>query len=982
MDRRTFLKIAGMGSMAFAAGCSPDPDRKLFSLVHAPDDMVTGAPQWYATTCRECPAGCGVIAKNREGRVIKLEGNPEHPVNQGALCMRGQAALQGLYNPDRIQSPLLKEKNGWRAVTNDEALAVIRRKTAAAARKGPEGVQFWTDVMGAPLFDLAAETMAGWNAAAPMVYEPFGYDALKAANETVFGIDGLFAYRLEAADVLVSFGADFLETWLSPVSYARQFKTMHRVRKGRKGLFFHVGPFESLTGANADAWVACRPDTETIIALSLIQIGLDVGRAEHLPFGLKNVIETIVTRYPRAAMLEQTGVPSPVFDRLATRLFQAQNPLVLGTGAGAHGVNGYATNVAVNLLNYILNPQMPLLAFEQRYRVETAARRPAVRQALDDLRDGQTDVLLINNANPVYALPPDSGVAATLQDPSVYVVSFSNVMDETTALADLVLPVRAPLESWDAYEGVAGAVGIQQPTLGRFSNAPALGDVLLATALSTATSVDNFKTYLPQALGQRYGGIDNIADWVSVLQTGGLFTIPRAVAPPSDPSRIEPAVVAQAFDGLAERPKGPVLIAAPSIRYFDGRGANKSWLNEIPDPLTEIAWQTAVLMHPDTAADFKVSEGGLVALKSEQETVEAPVYDWEGVVSGVMVMSAGQGHTGLGRSARDKGSNPFRLLSSLPGKATDGTSFMAQPLTVKATGKSVALAITSGSRVQHGRKIALQTSLEALRHPEEHHKPGLTMWDFPLTLPIPEGYDHKRDFYPPHDHDGYRWAMVVDLDRCIGCSACAAACYAENNIGVVGQERIAEGREMAWLQIQRYQADDNGARLTFLPMMCQQCDNAPCESVCPVYAPHHNKEGINNQIYNRCIGTRFCSQNCPYKVRRFNWFSWEWPKPLNLQLNPDVTVRAKGVMEKCSFCIQRIKAAHNVAKNEKRPIRDGEVMTACMQTCPTGAIAFGSLMDPESQVRKLVDDPRAYQVMGYVNTKPAVIYLKKVVQEV
>ena len=353
MDRRTFLKIAGMGSMAFATGCSPDPDRKLFSLVHAPDDMVTGEPQWYATTCRECPAGCGVIAKNREGRVIKLEGNPGHPVNQGALCMRGQAALQGLYDPDRIQSPLLKEKDGWRAVTNDEALAAIRRKTAAAARKGPERIQFWTDVMGTPLYDLAAETMAGWNAAAPMVYEPFGYDALKAANEMLFGIDGLFAYRMEAADVLVSFGADFLETWLSPVSYARQFKAMHRVRKGRKGLFFHVGPFQSLTGANADAWVACRPDTETIIALALIQIGLDVGRAEHLPFGLKEALETIVTRYPKAAMLEQTGVPEPVFDRLATRLFQAQKPLVLGTGAGAHGANGFATNLAVNLLNYI-----------------------------------------------------------------------------------------------------------------------------------------------------------------------------------------------------------------------------------------------------------------------------------------------------------------------------------------------------------------------------------------------------------------------------------------------------------------------------------------------------------------------------------------------------------------------------------------------------------------------------------------------------
>ncbi len=256
------------------------------------------------------------------------------------------------------------------------------------------------------------------------------------------------------------------------------------------------------------------------------------------------------------------------------------------------------------------------------------------------------------------------------------------------------------------------------------------------------------------------------------------------------------------------------------------------------------------------------------------------------------------------------------------------------------------------------------------------------MDNFPLTLPLPEGYDPRRDFYPAHDHDHYRWGMVVDLDRCIGCGACAAACYAENNVGIVGVERILEGREMAWLSIERYHDERRMQRVMFLPMLCQHCDNAPCESVCPVYAPHHSAEGLNNQIYNRCIGTRFCSQNCPYKVRRFNWFDWEWPEPLNLQLNPDVTVRSKGVMEKCSFCIQRIKEARTAAKNENREIRDGEIAPACVQTCPTEALVFGNLNDPQTRVRKLVNDPRAYQALGYLNTKPGVIYLKKVLHEV
>ena len=292
------------------------------------------------------------------------------------------------------------------------------------------------------------------------------------------------------------------------------------------------------------------------------------------------------------------------------------------------------------------------------------------------------------------------------------------------------------------------------------------------------------------------------------------------------------------------------------------------------------------------------------------------------------------------------------------------------------------LAHTDGSRIPHGRKIALSINLRELDHSRPHKKSGLSMDSIPLTLPMPEGYDRERDIYPVHEHKAYRWAMVVDLDRCIGCGACATACYAENSLGVVGLERVLEGREMSWLEVQRYHDPERMEKITFRPMLCQHCDNAPCESVCPVYAPHHSEEGLNNQIYNRCIGTRFCSQNCPYKVRRFNWFSWTWPEPLDLQLNPDVTVRSKGVMEKCSFCIQRIKEAHGIANDEKRKIIDGEIQPACLQTCPTGVFTFGNLGDKQSQVRKMVEDRRAYQIMGYLNTKPAVIYLKKVVQEI
>ncbi|MFW6081743.1 MAG: 4Fe-4S dicluster domain-containing protein, partial [Desulfosalsimonas sp.] len=428
--------------------------------------------------------------------------------------------------------------------------------------------------------------------------------------------------------------------------------------------------------------------------------------------------------------------------------------------------------------------------------------------------------------------------------------------------------------------------------------------------------------------------------------------------------------------------EGLQISVLPSVRFFDGRSANLPWLCEIPDPVTQVAWQSPVLVHPETARQLGIKQEDLVSIGSRNGEISAPAYESQDIHPGVLGVQAGQGHTEQGRYAKGQGANPFMLFSVQASHSTGVALYETGALQVEAAGVRRKLASTAGSMDPHGRKIALTVSVDELSEPEGEKKHGLAMHDFPLTLPLPEGYDEQRDFYAPHDHDDYRWAMTVDLDRCIGCSACAAACYAENNLGVAGEKQIINGREMSWLHIERYWQIEDPASSVFLPMLCQHCDNAPCESVCPVYAPHHSREGLNNQIYNRCIGTRFCAQNCPYKVRRFNWLDWEWPEPLNLQLNPDVTVRSKGVMEKCSFCVQRIKEARGRAKNEDRKIKDGEVTPACVQTCPTDALVFGSLMDSASRVSQMVKDRRAYQVMGYLNTKPAVIYLKKVVHAV
>ncbi len=980
MDRRTFLKITGLGSAGLAAGCSDNPQRNLFTLVHAPEDMVTGNAAWYATTCRECPAGCGVLAKNREGRVIKLEGNPLHPVNQGKLCARGQAALQGLYNPDRIRQPMLKTDTGWEPIEYTKAVDLIATRMASAAAKGPQRVAMLTEVVGDPLLNLFKATLAEYDAAPPLVYEPFGFEALKFAHNQLFNEAVLPTLNMEQADLLVGFGADFLETWLSPVEYARKFAAMHAIRDGKKGLFVQVSPYQSLTAANADKWFGCRPGTEAAVVMMLIQSALNSGRGRHLQTSLRMALIQLSRSYTTAKVAKMTDLQVTDLGRLTHKIMKAQSPLILGTSSASDGRTAPAVELAVALLNYILDPALSLYDFSQRHRQEMIASRADVRTFWASVAQGKADLLLLNNANPLFTMPAGSGVSKAMARQALFKVAFGHAMDETTAAADLIMPVQMPLESWDLYESKPSIMGTLQPVLGKITSAPHVGDLFLQLTPKAHRQVDTYRSFLVRHLADQ-GRIASEQDWIETFQKGGQFAAQQSNAVPV---LNEAEALAQTLsDLLAKLPEAsqrqPMVCLAPSIRHFDGRGANRSWLSEVPDPVSQVAWQTLAWIHPTVMADNGWSDGSDVTIETANGKIQVKAYGYSGLHPDAVVVPLGQGHTRYGRYAKGQGADPVPLLGADVEPLSGSPQYTAAITNLVGAGGASSLATTSGNRTQLDRKIALSVPLENAEIPDKLGK-GLAMNDFPFTLPLPQGYDHRRDIYAPHDHVKYRWGMVVDLDRCIGCSACAAACYAENNLGVVGEDQMIKGREMAWMRIERYEDPDDPARLIFLPMMCQHCDNAPCESVCPVYAPHHSKEGLNNQIYNRCIGTRFCAQNCPYKVRRFNWLDWEWPDPLPMQLNPDVTVRSKGVMEKCSFCIQRIKVAHNDAKNEKRDVRDGEVTPACVQTCPTNALHFGNFMDEKSVVRQMIEDPRAYQVMGYLNIKPAVIYLKKVTQ--
>jgi molybdopterin-containing oxidoreductase family iron-sulfur binding subunit len=516
-----------------------------------------------------------------------------------------------------------------------------------------------------------------------------------------------------------------------------------------------------------------------------------------------------------------------------------------------------------------------------------------------------------------------------------------------------------------------------QPVMGNLYDTKPLGDILIRSGRS-AHGRDrfpwkDFHQLLLLSWEQRWKTSGSKQPfplfWSEALQRGGIY-----LEPPVKGSK--PSLRSESFSfppgGKGENSaKGFGFVAYPTVQFYEGRMANSPWIQELPDSITQVTWGGWAEIHPETAKNLGIEKGDVLEVRSDFGALRIPARPNYSVHPETVAVPLGQGHTSYGRFASGLPGNPMSLFPPPPDEPGG-----ARPLHValEKTGDSFPIANTDGGFYAHGRHILETTTLEKYRNDlSAGRKPD-------ITVPLPAGWDRKRDFYDPHVHPDYRWAMVVDLDRCTGCGACVVACYAENNVAFVGREQILKGREMSWIRVQRY-FDREGHRVHWLIMLCQHCDSAPCESVCPIYAPQHSIEGLNNQVYNRCFGTRFCSQNDPYKVRRFNWFTWTRPWPLDLQLNPDVTVRQKGIMEKCSFCIQRIRDAKLRAREKDRMVQDGDFTTACAQTCASGALIFGNLKDPESRVSRLIHSPRAYQVLHHLNTKPAVIYLKRIEQK-
>ena len=979
MKRRDFLKVIGVSGAGVATvGCSTQHVDKLIPYVTAPEEIVPGTATYYTTTCRECPAGCGLLVETHEGRVTKVEGNPDHPVSHGNTCARGQASVQGVYHPDRYQGPQILE--GDVGSMRNVSWAVAEQQLSAQLANARGGIVFLTGGYG-PTMSRLADEFAAAVGARRVSYAPLE-DAPRDA-------------RFENADFLVSFGADFLETWGSPVDYAYQFSQMHAYKKGGvRGKFVWVGPHRPLTGINADLWLSCKPGTEAIVADALAS-GDASGAAA-------------------------AGVDARKLQTAIEWYRAARTPVALGPGAALRSSAGNALQAAVTRLNRGGGTTAPV-----------ADMRPLV-QLVQQINAGQVKAILVDASDPVFTLPGGLKFLEAFRKVPVR-VSFSPFPDDTARNCNFILPQSHFLESWDDYASRDGVLSIVQPGMRPVFNTKQVGDVLLAVAqrlnltLPSAGAAKTYYEYMTAAWAGRASG----NAWRDALKKGGIFaagtTAATAIATPAAatpvPATAAPAAaapvtpapaVAQAtaapagganapqFDGTGEF----VLVVYPSYRFFDGRSANKPWLLELPDPVTKVPWDMWVELHPATAKRLNVVQGDVLEVKSPYGAIRLPAYIWPGVREEAVAIQMGMGHEGFGRWSEGRGANPMKLLGGTVDASTGAFVNYGVKVSLRPTGEGAGPRFQglyeNGVRVQHDREVSQAISLAAITALDAKGPgliPGSDQHIEELKgnggfKPIPTTTDPAGSFPTPGTEYGQyikgdtRWAMTVDLARCIGCSACTVACYAENNIPVVGSSEFKRGRDLSWLRIERYfgvgrendeayteEATDD---VRFLPMPCQHCSNAPCEPVCPVYAAYHTPDGLNGQVYNRCVGTRYCAQNCPWKVRVFNWFTYEFTTPLNWQLNPDVTVREKGVMEKCTFCVQRIHEGERRAAAEGRHVRDGEVVPACVQVCPTEVFAFGNISDPESAVARAATTNRGYRALQELNTQPAVVYLKKV----
>ena len=991
--RRDFLTIMG-ASMAMASfACARRPVHKIIPYVVKPEEITPGVANWYATTCQECGQGCGVLAKNREGRPIKLEGNPDHPVNQGSLCSRGQASVLGLYDPDRLKSPVVRNRaDGTRKESDWNSVdASIQAQLKKIAGQGGRVKVLSGEIESESTRRLIKEFLGAFAAGEHVEFEPLAFEEVSSSQALSYGNAVVPRYRFDQASYVLSLGSDFLGNGVSPLE-ATKLWTERRKLVGQNPAHAQLGKlvcYESmmtLTGANADQRVPVRPGDELKVALAIAhELIVKQKRSRFAQDGtVLNALQSYAPEVVAAELGLQGGAGS--IRKVASELWENQGKSIVVAGSvQSKTADAVALQVAANLLNSALENEGKTVDGSVNFST-TRSSFGAFSRLTDEMKAGKVDALIVYRSNPAYASPRGLlGLTdAFKRVPLVIVVSEHE--DETGALADYVLPDHHYLENWgDAHPNQA-VYSLQQPTMAPIHSSRAFQDSLLTwkkvglavsgLAAKALDWHDYLQNHWKETVYKEVGAAGSFEQFWNGALRAGVVDVFAAKGIPA--GKVSPRIfkasslsVLPKYSALSTETLYLALYAKMSM--YDGRNANNAWLQELPDSISSVTWDNYINVGPALAKKLGLKDDDVVEMVSDDRTVELPVHVQPGLHSQVVTAAVGYGRTAVGRVGDHTGVDVFPLAQVVAGSQGRGPAlvFAGQKVQVRKTGKFYKLAMTQWHTATENRPVINDISLaEYRKNPAtaNHTDPHLRL----ETVP---------SMWPQHEYKSYRWGMAIDLTSCTGCSACMIACQAENNVPVVGRDQVRVSRQMHWIKIDRYYSGSaENPNVIFQPMLCQHCENAPCETVCPVLATVHDDEGLNVQVYNRCVGTRYCQNNCPYKVRRFNFFDhWKsYEGTANLVWNPDVTVRTRGIMEKCTFCLQRITDAKDQAKDAGDRVKDGTLKTACQQTCPADAIVFGDLNDPQSRVYKMKESPQAFRVLEVLNTKPSVSYMTKV----
>ncbi|HET6955188.1 MAG TPA: TAT-variant-translocated molybdopterin oxidoreductase [Vicinamibacterales bacterium] len=938
--RRTFLKLMGASlALAGVTACTKQPPEKIVPYVRQPEELIPGRPLFYATSMAVGGVATGLLVENHEGRPTKIEGNPLHPGSLGATDVFAQAAILGLYDPDRSQTLRnLGEIRPWSAYLG----AINAALTAQKPLKGA-GLRILTESVNSPT--LAAQIrdlLSRFPSAKWHQWDPASRDNIRAGAKLAFGEYVDAQYHFDQADVILSLDADFLGAGPGGLRYARDFSKRRRPEDAEHmNRLYAIESMPTSTGARADHRLPMKPSA---IEGAARAIAAAAGVAGARPTGA-------------AQDKEQKWIAAVAKDLLGHR----GRSLVIAGESQPPAVHAIA-----HAMNQALGNAGKTVVYTKTAEAEPVNQLESIRDLVADMNAGKVDLLVIIGGNPVYTAPADLKFADALN--KVQLRSHLSLYDdETSALCQWQIPEAHFLEAWSDARAFDGTISIVQPLIAPLYGGKSAHEVLAAMSDRPERSGHD--------LVRDHWKIDkDDTAWRRWLHDG---VMPNTAYAPANVTANAAAVGSGPMSPAT--PAGALEISFrndPSV--LDGRFANNGWLQELPKPITRLTWDNAVITSPATAARLKGSEypafqGGehgqiiadVVELKLQGRSVRGAMFAVVGHPDDCVTVHLGYGRSRGGRIAAGAGFNANAIRTS------SALSF-GSGVELTKTGDTFSLACTQYHHLMEGRGLVrAATREEYLRDPKSVHEgPGMEPPP-PKTLTL----------YPEVKYDGYKWGMAIDVNACIGCNACVVGCQSENNIPVIGKEQVLRGREMHWLRVDTYyRGQAENPETYFQPVPCMQCENAPCEVVCPVGATAHSSEGLNDMVYNRCVGTRYCSDNCPYKVRRFNFLLYQdFDTPaLKLGRNPDVTVRSRGVMEKCTYCVQRINAAKIDSEKADRKVRDGEIKTACEQACPADAIVFGNLNDPESRVAKLQAETRNYALLAELNTRPRTTYLAAV----